>query len=199
MTSSVYLVRHAAHGELGERLSGRGPAPGLSERGRAEAQRLRAFLASDRIDLIQASPRARAQETARAVASDRGIEPETTEALDEVDFGDWTGQRYAELNGTPEWDAWNANRASARTPRGESMTEAQQRALGHVEAIGRGEPGRAVALVSHCDIIRAVLCGVMGLSLDNILKFEIDPASVSRLSVGTWGATVHSINEGVRG
>lgn len=199
MTSSVYLVRHAAHEELGERLSGRGPAPGLSARGRGEAQRLRAFLASDRIDLIQASPRTRAQETAKAIAGERGIEPETVEALDEVDFGQWTGQRYADLEPLAEWQQWNAHRAISRAPAGESMAEAQQRALTHVEAIGRGEPGRTVALVSHCDIIRAVLCGILGVSLDNILKFDIDPASVSRLSVGQWGATIHSINEGVRG
>lgn len=160
---------------------------------------MRGFLASDRIDLIQTSPRKRAQETASAIASGRQIEPEIVDALDEVDFGDWTGQRYNDLECLPDWQQWNAHRASSRTPRGESMAEAQHRALTHVEAIGRAEPGRAVALVSHCDIIRAVLCGALGLSLDHILKFDVDPASVSRLSVGSWGATVNSINEGVCG
>jgi broad specificity phosphatase PhoE len=54
-----------------------------------------------------------------------------------------------------------------------------------------------VALVSHSDMIRAALCWALGLPLDNLLRFDIGPASVSRVAVGTWGARVLSINEGV--
>ena len=35
----------------------------------------------------------------------------------------------------------------------------------------------------------------LGLSLDHLLRFDLDPASVSRISIGPWGAQVHSINE----
>ena len=50
-------------------------------------------------------------------------------------------------------------------------------------------------MVSHCDIIRAIVATALGLSLDHIHRFEIGPASVSRLVVGSWGARVLSLNE----
>ena len=44
-------------------------------------------------------------------------------------------------------------------------------------------------------MIRALVARVLGLSLDNLLRFEIGPASLSLLEVGTWGARVLSLNE----
>ena len=38
----------------------------------------------------------------------------------------------------------------------------------------------------------------LGLSLDNLLRFEIGPASLSRLEAGAWGARVLSLNETAR-
>jgi hypothetical protein len=35
----------------------------------------------------------------------------------------------------------------------------------------------------------------LGLSLDNLLRFDVDPASVSRITIGNWGTRVMSINE----
>ncbi|WP_185829104.1 histidine phosphatase family protein [Sphingomonas ginkgonis] len=195
MTASVLLIRHAAHGDLGERLSGRGPAPGLTETGRGQALAMATMLRDEPIAALHASPRARALETAAALADAAGLEFDTVAALDEVDFGAWTGCRYEELDGQPDWDRWNAERASARTPGGESMAEAADRALDHVRDTARSHPGQTVAMVSHCDVIRGVLARAMGLSLDKILNFDVDPASVSRLAVGDWGERVVSINE----
>jgi probable phosphoglycerate mutase len=50
-------------------------------------------------------------------------------------------------------------------------------------------------MVTHCDIIRAVVARVLGLSLDHFGRFDIDPASCTRLAVGDWGAKVLSLNE----
>ena len=50
-------------------------------------------------------------------------------------------------------------------------------------------------MVTHCDIIRGVLCHYLGLPFDNLLRFDIDAASVSTLIVGTWGARVAGMNE----
>ena len=44
-------------------------------------------------------------------------------------------------------------------------------------------------------MIRALVARVLGLSLDNLLRFEIAPASLSRIEAGTWGARVLSLNE----
>ena len=75
------------------------------------------------------------------------------------------------------------------------MGEAVARAVAGVEELAADHPDQVIAAVSHCDIIRGVIAHYLGLPLDNMLRFDIDPASVSRLVVGSWGARVMSVNE----
>lgn len=195
MTATLYFIRHAAHDHLGHTLSGRMPGVGLSDQGRAQAAALARHLAGRRFAAIHTSPVQRAGETAAALAEGRELAVSVAPALNEIDFGDWTGRRFAELDGDPQWARWNCERGSARVPGGETMAEAQARATRFAAAVAARHDGEAVALVSHCDVIRAVLAGYLGLPLDRALSFDIDPASVSRVSVGDWGHQIHSINE----
>lgn len=106
----------------------------------------------------------------------------TLHLLDEIDFGDWTGQRFADLDGQPAWDHWNRARSTARCPGGESMAEAQARALAFAFEAAARHHGEVV-LVTHCDIIRALLCWAERRSLDDILSFEAGPASATPLDL----------------
>lgn len=153
-------------------------------------------LESVALHTVQASPVQRARETAEAIAATRpGIVVQIAEALDELDFGDWSGRAFAELEADPQWHTWNERRSAAVTPAGESMAQAQARAWQHIEQTADANPDRIVAMVTHCDIIRAVVAHALGLSLDAIHRFDVDPASVSRLVVGEWGAKLLSLNE----
>ncbi len=195
MTTSVLLIRHAAHGDLGTRLTGRGPESGLSARGREQARMVAERLAGEPLAALYSSPRLRARETAHGIAG--SMEAVLVDALDEVDFGDWTGAAFGELEGDPVWEKWNRERSVATVPRGETMAEAQARAWRFVEDAARRHAGQTIAAVTHCDMIRALVARVLGLSLDRILSFDTDPASVTRLAVGEWGAKLVSLNERV--
>jgi probable phosphoglycerate mutase len=190
------LIRHAAHGHIGTTLSGRSEGLPLTADGRRQAQRLARLLASRPADAVHSSPVQRARETAAAIAGECGREVEAVEALDEIDFGDWTGRRFAELAGDPAWTRWNTMRSQATPPGGESMAAAQRRALRHLRETARRFTDGTVAMVTHCDIIRAIVAAVLGLSLDQILRFDCDPASVSRIAIGDWGEKVLTLNEG---
>ena len=195
MTATILLIRHASHAHLGKILSGRLAGIGLSRVGVVEADRLAEQLRLHDLAAIQSSPVQRARETADAIAQGRGLTVELAEALDEIDFGDWTGREFEALAGDPDWHHWNASRATASAPRGESMAGAQARAVAHLRVLAAEHSGKSVAVVTHCDIIRAVLAQVLGLSLDAVHRFDVDPASVSRIAVGDWGARVLSMNE----
>lgn len=197
MTATVFLVRHAAHADLGQRLSGRTPDVPLSAAGLAQAAGLAVRLAREAIAAIHSSPLERARATAAAIAARLGIGIEVAPALNEVDFGGWTGRRFDELHHERDWTHWNRRRASACPPGGETMAAAQSRAVAHVERVAAAHSGRGVVLVSHCDTIRAVIAHYLGLSLDNLLRFDIDPASISTMLVGPWGARLVTLNERV--
>lgn len=174
----MYLIRHGAHAHLGHTLSGRQPGLPLTDEGRAQALALGERLAGEGLTAIHSSPVQRARETADAIGAACGLPVADTAALDEIDFGDWTGRSFAELDADPAWQEWNGRRATARAPGGERMNEALDRASAHLSALGADE---RVAVVTHCDIIRGVVCRVLGLSVDHFQRFAIDPASVTRL------------------
>jgi probable phosphoglycerate mutase len=196
LTALILLIRHAAHAHLGNVLSGRIPGIALSPEGRSQADRLALSLDGIEIHAVQCSPVQRAQETALAIAARRrGLFVETVPALEEVDFGDWTGRSFAELADDPRWGNWNSLRETAKAPNGESMAQALDRAWDHIKRAAAKWPNQTIAMITHCDIIRAVIAKVLGLSLNHIHRFDVDPASISRLVVGAWGAKVAGLNE----
>lgn len=197
MTATVFLVRHAAHADLNRRLSGRTPDVPLSRAGLAQAARLAVRLAREAIAAIHSSPLSRARATAAAISARLGIGVEVAPALNEIEFGAWTGKRFDELHQECGWTQWNRSRASACPPGGEPMAAVQSRAVAHVERVAAAHSGRGVVLVSHCDTIRAVIAHYLGLPLDNLLRFDVDPASISTMLVGPWGARLVTLNERV--
>lgn len=197
MTTTFFLLRHAAHDNVGGYLAGRIPGVHLGQAGQAQAGRLAKRMARERLAAIHASPRERTRETAETVAATCGladvhIEPE----LDEVDFGAWSGQDFETLNRDPAWRRWNETRSLARAPGGETMLDVQTRAMRVVERLLRAYVDAAVALVSHGDVIKSIVIHVLGLSVDAWSRFDIAPASISTIAIGDWGGKVLNLNEG---
>ncbi len=91
MSASLLLVRHAAHADLGRRLTGRGSEAGLSTVGRAQAVELAESLRGEPIAAVYSSPRLRTLQTAQAIAALHNLSVQVSDALDEIDFGVWTG------------------------------------------------------------------------------------------------------------
>ncbi len=171
---------------------------GLGDAGRGEAARVGAHLANANVRAVYSSPLQRTCETAGVIADRLGLAVTLEPDLVEIDLGEWTGLSFDALAADSRWRTWNTRRSLARPPGGESMGEAQMRAVRAVETIRAAHPDETVAAVSHSDIIKAVLAHYLGLNLDFLQRFEIEPASISILMVGDWGAKVLRINEGAK-
>jgi len=195
VTTTVFFVRHGSHDRLGHVLCGRMAGVGLGERGRAEAERVAGRLKDEGLAAVYSSPLERTQQTAAPIAEAAALPVQTAEDLIEIDFGDWTGADFQSLDADPRWATWNAERAVARPPGGESMLEVQVRLRRWLDEVRRRHPDHKVAAVSHSDAIKAVLAHALGLSLDQHHRLEVSPGSVSVLVVGDWGVKVQSINE----
>jgi probable phosphoglycerate mutase len=195
MPATILLIRHAAHVELGRSLSGRRRDVALSKAGLGQAAILADLLGTEPMTAIYSSPRERAWYTARDIAEPHALKVEIADAFDEIDFGLWTGMSFAELEDEPGWADWNTARGSARCPEGESMGEVVDRAVDAIRDIARVHDGQTVAIVTHGDVIRGVVAHYLGLPLDRVISFDVDPASVSRIEVGAQGGRVRSVNE----
>jgi broad specificity phosphatase PhoE len=189
------LARHAAHDRLGSYLAGRMEGVSLGEAGRAQAKRLATRLAHEELGAIFTSPQLRTQETAKAIAAmHNGAETIVSDALDEVNFGAWTGKTFEELDHDNSWRRWNSARSLCRTPAGESMQDVQQRVVSLIERLASERRGR-VLLVSHTDVIRAAVMYFLGLPIDAWSRIEISPASVTAIEVEEWNARILTLNE----
>lgn len=193
--TTIFLVRHAAHERVDRILCGRMPGVSLGETGRSQAARVAESLSGQRLAAVYSSPLERAQETAAPIAAAAGLAVETAAELNEIDVGDWTGRSFAELDPDPRWQRWNAGRAQGEAPGGEAMHAVQDRVMRELDAIRLRHPEARVAAVSHCDVIKAAICGVLGLSLDRYHAFEVEPASVSAIVLWDGGGKVLSLNE----
>jgi probable phosphoglycerate mutase len=195
----LLLVRHALCDPVGVSLSGRRPGVSLNADGRAQLAPLVARVAR-RLDgaplaAVVASPMARAQETALAVARAHGLAVDTEPGLAELDFGLWTGRRIDGLGDETAWPHFNAYRSGTRVPGGELALEAQARAVGAALRLAAARPDARVAAVSHADVIKAVLGHALGIPLDLQHRLEVAPASVSEVELRPWGARVLAVND----
>jgi len=197
VATTILLVRHAAHPLLGTVLCGRMPDVELDEIGRSQAVRLGAHLAATRPVAVLTSPVSRARHTAAAIARATGLAARPCDALNEIDFGAWTGARFADLADDPAWAHWNTARAEACPPGGEPMWQAQSRVVAGIERMQAEHPHGTVVAVSHADVIKAALLWCLGLTLDAHARFDIDPASISAIVRWQDGGKILWMNQGV--
>jgi broad specificity phosphatase PhoE len=198
MAATLHLVRHAAHDRVGDTLCGRMPGVTLGEEGRGQAARVAARLAGENIAAVYSSPLERARETAAPIAQKFNTPVQASDALNEIDFGVWTGRRFDELGGDVTWQSWNRARSATCPPGGESFAAVQARIVPFLKRLAERHPDAGVVAVTHGDIIRAALCAFLNCqSLDDFRLFEIAPASVTTLVLWGDGWKVSGMNEAV--
>lgn len=193
---NFFLIRHASHDLLNKRLAGRQPGVHLNARGVQEAAALAERLGDLGIARVYTSPMERTRETAEPIARKLGCELLEAPALLEIDYGDWTNLTLEEAARDERWREYNAFRSGTRVPGGESLRDVQVRVVGEMERLRDAGGDETVALVSHCDVIRAAVMNFLAIPLDFVLRVEISPASVSIVRLDHWGARVLCLNAG---
>jgi broad specificity phosphatase PhoE len=192
--TSFLLIRHAAHCLGSGKLAGRMPGVHLSARGIAQADRLAQRLRGLPLSAIYCSPLERAQQTAEALSLRFGIPIKICEALNEVDFGEWTGKSLDELRGDELFKAWNEFRSGVSPPGGEHSLHIQYRIVGEMLTLQKAHPGGCIALITHGDLIKRAVAYWLGVNNDLAKRIEIGLASVSAVAIGELGPWVLCIN-----
>lgn len=116
-------------------------------------------------------------------------------AFAECDYGRWSGRPLAELAVEPEWTTVQTHPSAACFPGGESMSEMAHRAAQGVRALVTGLPGKVVWVVTHADVIKAVVADALGLHLDLFQRIVIDTASVSIVRYTSTRPFVERLND----
>lgn len=189
----LLLVRHAPTPETGIRLTGRLPGVSLGDQGRARAEVVADRLRPVKLKAVYASPIERTWETAEVVASPHRLEPVRHDGLLEVDFGDWSGRTLKSLARLKAWRQVQTTPSRFRFPGGESLAQAQHRAVAACEEIADRHRRQTVALVTHADVIKTVVSHWLGQPLDLFQRIGVAPASVTVIDLPTNGAAARVV------
>jgi probable phosphoglycerate mutase len=192
--TTFLLIRHAAHELVEHTLAGRMPGVHLSAEGQRQARRLARRLACLPVAAVYSSPIERALQTAEPLAARLQLAVQHCDGFAEIDFGEWSGKPFDELASDLRWQHWNRFRSGAPLPGGGLMVEVQARAVVAMDDLRRRHPDQLIVVVSHGDVIKAVIAHYLGMSLELLQRMAVSPASVSVVAVDPWGAQVIRLN-----
>jgi len=196
--TTVLIVRHGLTALTGLVLAGRTPGVHLDERGLAQAAALGERLRPVPLAAVVTSPLERCRETAAALLAGREPPPplHVDERVGEVRYGAWTGRELKALRKDPLWAVVQGHPSAAVFPDGEGLAGMSSRAVAAVRAWNAElGPDATYALVSHGDIIKAILADALGLHLDGFQRLGVDPCALSVVRYGRLGTHVERVND----
>ena len=160
----VFLVRHGATVLTAEDRFAGATDVALSDEGRAQAARLAARLAEEKIAAVYASPLGRTVETATIAAEPHSLSIATRDGLREISHGRWEQLTRKEVDEQypDEAAAWEADPYTFAPAGGESGLAVTARALPVLIELVRAHPGEAILVVSHKATIRLLLSSLLG-------------------------------------
>jgi broad specificity phosphatase PhoE len=190
------LIRHAEvearyQGVFGGRIDME-----ISPRGHEQAAALAQYLRPKSFDAIYASPMKRVQQTLSPCVSNGAPKPVILPELHEVDFGDWTGLNFAEVQERfgARASAWLDRLAADAIPNAETAANYRARIEPCVQELLHRHPGQRVAVFCHGGVIRQMLALLLDLPLPKTAGFEIDYTSITEVEVHPHRAEIQLLN-----
>jgi probable phosphoglycerate mutase len=187
---TVLLVRHAMTAANGVRLSGRAPDVHLTRPGWSAARRLAEVLAALAPRAIYASPLERAIETAAPLSARLHQSVRIDDDLNEIDFGAWTGQSFAELDTDEAWRLFNSDPATAVIPQGEALDAVGRRGASAIARFASQYDEGPIVVVTHGDVIRLTIARLLQMPLGAFRSLVIEPGECCRVFVNRSGAVL---------
>jgi broad specificity phosphatase PhoE len=170
----IWLVRH---GETEWTLSGqhtsRTDLP-LTAEGELQAVAIGKLLADHHFDAVLSSPMQRAVNTAKLAGFGDRVQP--TEALKEVDYGEYEGLTTKKIwERAPNWELFRDGSPGGETP--QQITHRIDALISDIETLGS-----SILLFGHGHCMRAIGARFLGLPVAFGAQLRLDPSSVSILS-----------------
>lgn len=199
--TTLILVRHGrTQANADGVLAGWTPGVFLDELGQEQVLSVGERLSVLTLTAVVASPLDRTQQTADAICARQpaNVARHTDDRVGECRYGDWTGQKIGVLAKEPMWQVVQAHPSAAVFPgaAGESMASMQHRAVGAIRDWNTELGEHAIyAVVSHGDVIKAILADALGMHLDQFQRIQVDPCSISAIRYTTTRPFVIRMND----
>ncbi len=188
----IFLLRHGDTGRHGVYIGSTDVC--LSPKGVQQVCATGALLRrSQKFDRILCSPLLRCRQSWQQLQLDLPLCVD--ELLKEVDFGDWEGKSFTEIQGeNPEAVAlWINDPQCFSFPGGESLAAFYRRVRSVFQRLLEDD-SKKILLITHGGIIRHLLCLFLGIGMDKYLIFDIQAGAYSSLAVYSEGSVLTAMN-----
>ncbi len=153
----------------------------LNTAGIAQAAKLgkKVLKSNIRFSKIYTSKKKRALRTAEILGEITNTEYIPTDGLEEINFGDWEGLTWAQIEEKfpDKYRQWNSERRYTNTPNGESYQQMLERVLSALHKIIASN-SESVAIVTHGAVIMGLLCYITNSPFDETGKFKPDNTDI---------------------
>jgi len=200
-TADIVLLRHGETRLTPQRrFSGVGGGdPSLSPVGREQARRAAVsnLVRRGAWAEILCSPSRRCTETAEILATELSLPVTVDEELREMDFGQWEGLTYAEVEDRYPQDLahWKASADAAPTGSSETFSQVLKRLGAAAGRLASRYAGESVIAVTHVTPVKALIARALDAPASALFAMELSPASFSRIAYTGTEASLRLFNE----
>jgi len=164
--SEILFIRHAETDMAGT-FCGHSD-PGLNAKGLSQLTELLREIRGAVIGAVYTSDLRRARTTANAIAEAFGVECHASAALREINFGQWEGLRWDQIERRDEAYArkWTLEYPHLSARNGENFRDFKQRVLDKVNFLSTEVERRhcSIAVITHAGVLRTILTTLQGCS-----------------------------------
>ena len=192
----LLLVRHGEVESRYQNKFGGWIDMNLSPTGRRQAKILADYLRRKTIDAIYASPMKRVQQTLAPTLKLNGHVPTVMHGLREINFGDWTGLGWQEVEEQFKFQSheWLQRITDHGVPNGESGRVFRARVEPCLRKILARHRGQNVAVFCHGGVIRMMLAILLKLPLPKTNHFDIEYAGITQVALHPHMTEIELLN-----
>jgi broad specificity phosphatase PhoE len=193
----LHLVRHGETewNKLG-RFQGQIDIP-LNSRGLAQAKETAQAIAEDGEIALYSSPLQRTMQVADEISHLANVPVVPVPGVKELNLGELEGVTGEEMrNLWPDvYAAWNQDPGTLAMPKGESLSQLQDRAWQALQELEEAHSGDdVIVLVSHNFAIRTMIHKVLGLPLSNFHRLSLGLSSICTVEYTARGRRLSCYN-----
>ena len=193
----LHLVRHGETewNKLG-RFQGQQDIA-LNLRGLAQAKETARAMADDGVIALYSSPLQRTMQVANEISRLTSVPVVPLPGVKELNLGELEGVTGEEMRTIwPDvYSAWSQDPGTLSMPKGESLSQLQDRAWRSLQEVEKAHSGDdVIVVVSHNFAIRTMIHKVLGLPLTNFHRLSLDLSSVSTVEYTSRGRRLTCYN-----
>lgn len=196
VVTTVFLVRHGDTRQTDAGVLYTDPEAKLTEKGRRQIRAIASWLSDEAIEALFSSSSKRVLSSAEIIATQLDVNISPIDAFNAWHVGEWEGRTYLEVKKSePDvYQSWVQDPVRNAPPGGEAILDVSKRATEAIHRVIKENEGQRLAVVSHAEVIRALLVDALGMPLENYWRIAVPTGSITKIDYSANFATAHFIS-----